>query len=342
MLLTIRNILVATLVVASGAVVPQTAMPARQASGYALSSAQASLDQVLTGDVGGVWSDGMSPSGQDIALVLGPTGIPTPSEQYLQAAYNLYLQPSGLYNGPVSDVYALTTPELSGNTEAGLAADEQDIRDALLPLLENGHHVTLFGYSQSTAAISEVLNQLTAEYGDKYADAVSFVFVGDSASPHGMLANMYDSLPSWAQSILLDNADAWGLGGQVMNLGPTQPPATDITPDGPYRGDVFTLMSGGSNAPYPDGFASWDPDSFANGSDLWWRQLLGLFSTHEEYLGVTPTDVAQALSQANPDELVNYLDLNPTQSAIELLTQAAAGAGWLPQSLAEFLLGLGL
>ena len=335
---TLSNALVTAVVAGSGAAVAQNVAPAPSEPDYLLTASETSVDQVLTGDVGGVWSAGTTPSGPDVALVLGPTGIPAPSDEYLQSAYNLYLHPSGLYAGPESDVYALTTPELSGNTETGLAADEQDINTAVMPLLENGDHVTLFGYSQSTAAISEWLNGLHGQYGDQ----ISFVLVGDSASPHGMLANMYDSLPSWMQTILLANAQAWGLGGGVMNLGPDQPPATDITPDGPYRGDVFTLSSGGSDNPDPDGFASWSPDSFANGSNLWWQEFIGLFSTHEEYLGVTPDDVAQALSQVDPGAAVNYLNLDPDQSMLELLTQAVADVGWLPQSFADALLAIGL
>lgn len=322
---------------------PEGAGSVLRESDYLLASSETSVDQVLTGDVGGVWSDSTTPSSQDLALVLGPTGIPTPSDQYLQAVYNLYLEPSGLYTGPESDVYALTTPELSGDTETGLAADEADIRAALMPLLNSGHHVTLFGYSQSTAAISEVLNQLTAEYGDKYAGAITFVLVGDSASRYGFLANFYDSLPSWMQSILLSNAQSLGMGGGVMDLGPTQPPAIDLTPDGPYHGDVFTLQSGGSGDPFPDPYASWSPDSFATGSDLWWQELLGmLLGTHEEYLGLTPGDVAQALTQVDPADTVNYLDLNPAQTELEILTQAAAEVGYIPQWLADGLLGMGL
>lgn len=331
---------VAVLTAASGLVAAPQAVPAPRTADYLLTSSHTSVDQVLTGDVGGVWADGTNPSGTDVALVLGPTGIPTPSDSYLQSAYNLYLHPSGMYTGDESNVYALTTPELGGNTATGLAADEADITKALMPLLESGHHVTLFGYSQSTAAISEVLNQLTAEYGDTYANDVTFVLVGDSASPHGMLANMYDSLPSWAQQILLSNAQAWGMGGGVMDLGPDQPPATDITPDGPYHGDVFTLMSNGWHLPAPDGYAWWEPHSFANGS--WFEQLIGMFSTHEEYLGVTPADVSQALGGVNSADAVNYLSLNPTESELELLTQAAADAGWVSSSFADLLLDFGL
>lgn len=332
------NVLVASLLGASTAATSVTPGVCPYNPEYLLTS---SLGQVLTGDVGGVWSNNITPDTQDVALVLGPTGIPQPSDEYLQSAYNLYLNPSGLYDGPSSSVYSLYTPELSGNTETGLEADEQYITAALMPLLNSGHIVTLFGYSQSSAAISDVLNQITAEYGNQYADQINFVMVGNSASPHGLLANLYDSLPSWAQQFVLQVAQSWGLGGGVMSLGEDNP-STLLTPDSPYHGDVFTLASGGSDNPYSDGFASWSPDSFANGSNLWFEQMMGMFSTHQEYMGVTPDDVTQALSQVDPSATVNYLDLDPGQSMIELLTQAAAGVGWISQDWADALLSIGL
>ena len=302
------------------------------------------LDSVLSGDVGGIWSNdllaGLDPD-RDVALVLGPTGIPQPTDQYLQAAYNLYLQPSGVYGGGVNDVYSLWTPEEGGSTVDGLAADAEYLKEALLPLLANGNHVTLFGYSQSTAAISMVLNELAAADPDNdYADQISFVLVGDSASPHGILANLYDSMPSWLQPILLQNAHAWGLDGAVMNLGPDNPDAVTITPDSPYDGAVYTLMSGGPFHPFPDGYAWWEPDSFSGMS--WLSQLIGMFSTHLLYLGVTPEDVTDAMLQADVHGSVSYFDLDPDLNFLELLTRAGAAAGWLPQPIAEFLLELHL
>lgn len=311
-------------------------------SSEAGTASASTLGDMLSGEVGGVWGSGSTvPDGSDVALVLGPTGVPQPSDEYLQTAYNLYLQPSGLYTGSESDVYSLYTPENSGNTVEGLAADEQHLTAALMPLLQNGDHVTLFGYSQSTAAISTVLNQLTAEYGDKYADQINFVMVGDSASPHGLLNNIYDSLPSWAQQILLENLQGWGLNSEVMNLtGAGYDAPTDITPDGPYQGDVFTLTAGGTDNPAPDGFASWSPDSFTNGD--WMSELQGIFSTHIGYFGVDPSDVTQALTGVDPSDAVNYLDLYPSATFLETVTQAAAGVGWIPESTAEFLLSIGL
>src|ERR1700744_296697 len=49
-------------------------------------------------------------SGSTDALVLGPTGIPTPDAVYISDAENLYLDPNG-YDGTTASTLALTTPE---------------------------------------------------------------------------------------------------------------------------------------------------------------------------------------------------------------------------------------
>lgn len=48
--------------------------------------------------------------GSTNALILGPTGIPTPNADYISDALNLYLEPNG-YDGTTASTVALTTPE---------------------------------------------------------------------------------------------------------------------------------------------------------------------------------------------------------------------------------------
>src|ERR1700743_302546 len=48
--------------------------------------------------------------GSTHALILGPTGIPTPDAGYISAAEKLYLDPAG-YDGTTATTLPLTTPE---------------------------------------------------------------------------------------------------------------------------------------------------------------------------------------------------------------------------------------
>ena len=54
--------------------------------------------------------DGDFLSGSTNALILGPTGIPTPDAAYISDAEKLYLDPNG-YDGTTASTLALTTPE---------------------------------------------------------------------------------------------------------------------------------------------------------------------------------------------------------------------------------------
>jgi hypothetical protein len=292
-------------------------------------SSTVDTDVLLTA---GVWDMGdltTLAAGSDVALVLGPTGIPTPSESYIETVYNNYLIPTGLYNGDMTNVFSLTTPELSGNTAEVLPMEQADIMAALVPLLMNGHDVTLFGYSQSTAAINASLNELYDTYGEDVTGHVNFVMVGNSGSPFGMLNNLYESLPSWMQWLLYQTASMFSLDRGVLNFGENEP-SLYITPDN-FRGDVFTL--GSSSGMFPDGYATWGTNSLADGS--WIGQFLGMFTTHEMYLGVSAEDVASSLAAHGGGDLVNYIDLNPTDGPLTLLAEAAMNVGWVPASIGE-------
>ena len=74
--------------------------------GVALCGAAVGLAGAANAD--GVNSDFLS--GSTDALILGPTGIPTPDAAYISDAENLYLDPNG-YDGTTATTLALTTPE---------------------------------------------------------------------------------------------------------------------------------------------------------------------------------------------------------------------------------------
>ncbi len=98
----------------------------------------------------------------DQALILGPTGIPTPNSAYIDGVVNGYLDPSG-YTGGIANAEALTTPEQFSNTS--YIQGEADVIEKLAELQQNGDITAtdpeyLFGYSQSSTILSTVDSHL--------------------------------------------------------------------------------------------------------------------------------------------------------------------------------------
>jgi hypothetical protein len=134
-------------------------------------------------------------SGSTDALVLGPTGIPTPDAAYISDAENLYLDPLG-YDGTTATTLALTTPE--STSLSSVPQGETDLINAVVADYDAGDMdcntaglcsdpLTIFTYSQSSAVASLAEQQLVA---DKIPDdALRFVMLG--ANPSGVPDNLY-------------------------------------------------------------------------------------------------------------------------------------------------------
>ena len=129
------------------------------------------------------------------ALVLGPTGIPTPDAAYISDAENLYLNPLG-YDGTTATTLALTTPETV--SLSSVPQGETDLINAVVADYNAGDMdcntagmcsdpLTIFTYSQSSAVAALAEPQLAA---DKIPDdALRFVMLG--ANPTGVPDNLY-------------------------------------------------------------------------------------------------------------------------------------------------------
>jgi PE-PPE domain len=138
----------------------------------------------------------------------------------------------------------------------------------------------IFGYSQSAVEASMAEQQL-ADYGIPSSD-LHFVLVGDSASADGGFLNTFiSSLPEGLQQFATNALENAGVGDV---LGAT-------TPDDLYPTDVYTLSG--------DGWANW-----ADGANM-----LGMISTHLEYLGLTSAEVSSATLSA-VDNLTDYFTIN--------------------------------
>ena len=146
-------------------------------------------------------------SGSTDALVLGPTGIPTPDAAYISDAENLYLNPLG-YDGTTATTLALTTPETT--SLSSVPQGETDLINAVVADYDAGDMgcnasgvcsdpLTIFTYSQSSAVASLAEQQLA---DDKIPDdALRFVMLG--ANPSGVVDNLY---PTDVYNI---NGDFW-------------------------------------------------------------------------------------------------------------------------------------
>lgn len=254
------------------------------------------------------------------ALVMGPSGISIPTDAYLQTAFDTYLQPAG-FQGTIDDVSGLWLPNhLGGDTNGSLAGGVDALNAALLPLLQNGESVTLFGYSQSTAVIAAVLNQL----GGEYADQLDFVAVGASSTPGGLIDSVYEWLPDWGQQMLRQSMDAIGLTGVLSLPGQTSEYVLDTSL--PYDGLVFNLVSGSPQTPWADGYALFDVDEWSRT----FESLLGMFSTHVLYMGLQPDLIVDSIASADiVDNGITFIDLVNPESFWDTLMAAAQGVGWL-------------
>jgi hypothetical protein len=147
-------------------------------------------------------------SGSTNALILGPTGIPTPGAGYISAAESLYLEPNG-YDGTIASAAALTTPE-SYSFLHSVTAGENDLITAVLADYNAGDMgcdvsgvcsdpLTIFTYSQSSAVAALAEKTLAAD--GIPTDALRFVL--DGANPTGVPDDLFPT------DIYNIHGDAW-------------------------------------------------------------------------------------------------------------------------------------
>jgi len=215
-----------------------------------------------------------SPLGDGTALVFGGTGVPTPPEQYVDAADTLFLQQLG-FTGTAQASY---TPEgssaLDPNTlgyGTSLGQDQQIMVSDIESQIAGGgvspeNPVVVFGYSQSSEASSLLMQQLQAD--GVPSDDVHFVMVGDPVNPNGGFMNTFD-FPA----------------GNTSAFAPLDVPFEPATPSDLYPTDIYTLEY--------DGFADFPHYTTNLVSDL--NAMLGFFLAHFTYLDLTPEQINDAI-----------------------------------------------
>lgn len=127
------------------------------------------------------------------AIIMGGTGMPTPTQAYVDGAVNHYITPA--LGGSYSAV-ATYTPEEGLGTLPGETMSILESAKAGIPYLKAemarhpGEPLVIFGYSQSGAIAIQVKKELAA-YADANPDEpvpdVTFVVIGTGARPNGAL-----------------------------------------------------------------------------------------------------------------------------------------------------------
>ncbi|MBV8862794.1 MAG: PE-PPE domain-containing protein [Mycobacterium sp.] len=265
-------------------------------------------------------------SESDTAIILGGTTEPTPSTAFAQAVEDLYLHPLGFDDGATystvcdmvgtdpcsAPLQVLTTPELIQQGPSSLTA-ASDIVLAVENEYNAGdfsaeHPLTIFGYSQSATAESIAMTRLE---GIIPSDELHFVFIGDPSLPGGVWPNLVPDLDAiFGSSLTNALLTITGMDGVLGNL----------TPDDLYPATIYTLAG--------DGVADFQQDFTAGGL---LDPLVGLFVQHVEYLGLTPTQIADATTSTNGDlTLVDISDnINNFDAWIDAIGNGVASSGLL-------------
>ena len=224
-----------------------------------------------------------SPLGDGTALVFGPSGVPIPPPQYVDAADTLYLQQLGFTGTAQSSyipdgLYPLTgIKSLGGDTS--LSQDQPIMVSDIESQIAGGgvspeNPVVVFGYSQSSDASSHIMSELQA--AGVPSDDVHFVLVGDSDNPNGGFNNTFD-FPA-------GNTSAFTAFDQ--SFGPA-------TPSDLYPTDIYTLEY--------DGFADFPHYTTNLLSDL--NAELGFFLAHATYLDISPEQIGSAIELPGSEAL---------------------------------------
>jgi hypothetical protein len=278
-------------------------------------------------------------AGSDTAIILGGTTEPTPSTAFAQTAEELYLHPLGFDDGATGStvcdmigtdpcaapLQVLTTPELIQQGPSSLtAADDVTLAvenefNADPGAFSAEHPLTIFGYSQSATAESIAMTQLQAD--GIPSDDLHFVFIGDpSLLPDGIWPNLepdMDALlgPSLTNTLLTDfNFDA------VLG---------NVTPDDLYPATIYSLATD----PVPNFQTVFESQGLLGA-------LLDVFGPHVEYLGLTPSEVADATTTTNGDlTLVDITDadINNADAWINAVFEGGAANSGLLDSVLESL-----
>lgn len=225
--------------------------------------------------------------GSSYALIMGGTGMPTPTQAYMDRVEQVFLAPNGFGSG--GHLEAVTTPEQLLGINQSMLTGVKTLVDRVNALVGDGtisaeHPLTIYGYSQSAAIASLAMHELSGSTNPGGAipqDYLHFVLVGNPSSPLGGL------FTGFGQSTQLD-------GGWFQNAS-TVPLAT---PNDLYQTNVYNL----EYDPVGD-FPRYLGNGLAMGN-----VFAGSSNVHTAYLGLSPQDIINANGHPldTTGELVSY------------------------------------
>lgn len=220
--------------------------------------------------------DTIPAAGHNNAVIMGPSGVPEPTETYVQKAFDLYVKP----NSPAdTTTTGLVTPEglypITGVKSLPLEVSVQQgehifTDELLLRQFAAGNSVYTFGYSQS-AIISSIA--MTDPDIDPGAD-LHFILVGNEMNPNGGLLSRFPDL-------------------DLPSLGI---PFYGATPESAFPTVNYTLEY--------DGFADFPKYPFNALSVL--NAGMGIIFVHTKYLDQTPEQIATAVELPTTSETQKY------------------------------------
>ncbi|TGD87495.1 PE-PPE domain-containing protein [Mycolicibacterium sp. CH28] len=218
-------------------------------------------------------------TGQNTALIMGPSGVPIPKPTYIQNVLNLYIAPSyptavpsqldtpeGLY--PITGVKSLP---LNVSVQQGLTI----LATAVAQQIAAGNTATVFGYSQSAIISSLLMSQLPSN------TPAQFVLVGNEMNPNGGFLARFPGLK--LPSLGLDFYGA--------------------TPENAFPTTNYTLEY--------DGFADFPRYPLNVISDL--NAGLGIIFVHTQYANLTQDQLDQAIALPTTSPTQHYYII-PTEN----------------------------
>jgi hypothetical protein len=286
--------------------------------------------------------------GSTNAIFLGGTGQPTPSIEYVETAEKLYLEPLGFAGGTSicdmagnlpcdGSLQVLTTPEVFEFGPSSLQ-DETDLVYAIEAEYHAGDMsasdpLTVFAYSQSAIAVSAAESTLQQD-GIPEQD-LHFVLIGDPNDAGGIATNIYGDLiqlfGGGATGTTLTNDLLTGINEDQFAPGGL---LSGDTPDSFYQTTVYTIDG--------DGVADWQQDWNAalavddgNPFAALGNAVFHFFTTHVEYLGLTPEEVASGVATTTgltttitiPDGSDMGAIINDGTALIDAFTHGVADSG---------------
>jgi hypothetical protein len=220
-----------------------------------------------------------------VALIIGGSGEPIPSPDFVETNFNLFVKPlfpnftpQALFT-PEGN-YALYTGVKSLTLDASEAQGVQILDNAIMQQIAAGNLVVVKGESQSSTISSMVMPLLAGQHVP--SSDVSFVLTGDPNAPNGGLFERLDGLSVPALGITFNGA----------------------TPSDLYPTTIYTQeYDGFADVPqYPINFLS----------DL--NSLAGIYYVHPTYENLTPTQISSAIQLPTVGDTMTTYYMIPTQN----------------------------